>query len=728
MIKKIIIGLILGTLTFNTLIVNISAESGNEFDYYIQDDGIYITKYTGTNQNIAIPEKINGIDVTTITNLSCPNILEIENLSIPKTIKDIDTINCTIPIKGITVAYDNPNYIVDNGVLYTSDHYRLIKCTYSISSLNINPLTRTINNNCFENTAIQELVIPNTVTNIDYLALSKINNLKSLSVLANYSSLNIIDCPLLEKIYIAKTITRIEDDCFSGCNSLKEIVIDSDNSKYQSVNNVIYNDQELYYYPSGKTDQTFIVAQNIKSTNQEAFADNKYLKEIVLPDTFEKFGLGTFNNCSNLETINIPTAVNSLHESYANQYGYQTPYGYIFEGCYNLTNVEVDKENKSYLVEDGTLYSKDYSILIKNLDHTKQSIVTKDATKVIDQEAFSNCKNLVSIDLNNVSNIMKYAFINCTSLQDLTYPMVEEFGTKGGIFTNCTSLKKIKLPDKLTSIYTAGEPIFKGCTALTDLDLNNLEKFGIGDNGMLFFIEDCPNLKKVIIPKKVEKLYLGNDDIITYYVYENSYAHQEMKTNYYNDKFTYKIIKEQKDLLTNVIVDSGTCDNLNQSVLRVEQITNGSLYKQIEQRFNNFNLYNLSWFKDNQSITIDGICNVKIPIIDVIDPSQCKVYYINDNGEYINMHATYRDGYMEFKTNHFSNYIITDSEPVIQLGDINDDGFVNYSDAVLLLQADTGIISLTDKQKFVADFNNDLIIDYNDAVQILKYDAGIIKE
>ena len=38
---------------------------------------------------------------------------------------------------------------------------------------------------------------------------------------------------------------------------------------------------------------------------------------------------------------------------------------------------------------------------------------------------------------------------------------------------------------------------------------------------------------------------------------------------------------------------------------------------------------------------------------------KCKVYY-NDNGNYVDMNAVYKEGYMEFETTHFSQYIITD--------------------------------------------------------------------
>lgn len=68
---------------------------------------------------------------------------------------------------------------------------------------------------------------------------------------------------------------------------------------------------------------------------------------------------------------------------------------------------------------------------------------------------------------------------------------------------------------------------------------------------------------------------------------------------------------------------------------------------------------------------------------------------------------------------------VTVVEPELILGDVNNDFMVNYSDAVLVLQADSGAYILNDQQQRLADMNNDGSINYNDAVLILKIDTGI---
>ncbi len=64
----------------------------------------------------------------------------------------------------------------------------------------------------------------------------------------------------------------------------------------------------------------------------------------------------------------------------------------------------------------------------------------------------------------------------------------------------------------------------------------------------------------------------------------------------------------------------------------------------------------------------------------------------------------------------------------IMLGDVNEDGYINYLDAMVVLRYDAGIITLTDDQLSAGDVNGDGTVDSLDAILILRYDAGIITE
>lgn len=62
-----------------------------------------------------------------------------------------------------------------------------------------------------------------------------------------------------------------------------------------------------------------------------------------------------------------------------------------------------------------------------------------------------------------------------------------------------------------------------------------------------------------------------------------------------------------------------------------------------------------------------------------------------------------------------------------KLGDVNKDGRINSSDALLVLQSSVGSKTLTAEQKALADVNKDSKINSTDALQILRFSVGAIK-
>ena len=67
-------------------------------------------------------------------------------------------------------------------------------------------------------------------------------------------------------------------------------------------------------------------------------------------------------------------------------------------------------------------------------------------------------------------------------------------------------------------------------------------------------------------------------------------------------------------------------------------------------------------------------------------------------------------------------------EAEYRCGDINMDGKVDLTDALLSLKAALGIIELDDEQAAAADVNGDNSVDLTDTVMILKIALGISAE
>ena len=66
------------------------------------------------------------------------------------------------------------------------------------------------------------------------------------------------------------------------------------------------------------------------------------------------------------------------------------------------------------------------------------------------------------------------------------------------------------------------------------------------------------------------------------------------------------------------------------------------------------------------------------------------------------------------------------AKPSYKLGDVNNDGKINSSDALLILQSAVGKITLSTTQALSADVNKDGKINSSDALKVLQYAVGKI--
>jgi fibronectin type 3 domain-containing protein len=105
----------------------------------------------------------------------------------------------------------------------------------------------------------------------------------------------------------------------------------------------------------------------------------------------------------------------------------------------------------------------------------------------IDEQAFSGCTKLTSISIpKGVSKIESWAFLGCTSLSSVTISDgVTCIGYRA--FGDCTSLSKINLPESVTTI---GDFAFDGCTNLESIEIPSCET----SVGIMAF-EGCNKLK-----------------------------------------------------------------------------------------------------------------------------------------------------------------------------------------------------------------------------------------
>lgn len=126
-----------------------------------------------------------------------------------------------------------------------------------------------------------------------------------------------------------------------------------------------------------------------------------------------------------------------------------------------FTNVIPTIRKEGVKDEYGVLYSADGLILIKGVNSV--SYIIKDGTRIIADNAFEECKDLMSIILpDTVVAIGTRAFYNCCNLRHISIPLsVSKICSEAFMF--CSSLASIHIPNDQALL---GEGVFFGCSKL----------------------------------------------------------------------------------------------------------------------------------------------------------------------------------------------------------------------------------------------------------------------
>ena len=325
---------------------------------------------------------------------------------------------------------------IDGKPVASIGNYAFEDCT-GLTSITIpNSVTR-IGNNAFNYcTGLTSITIPNSVTSIEDSAFKYCRGLTSITIPNSVTSIGYAafeHCTGLTSITIPNSVTSISDWAFDGCTGLTSINVANENNYYSSNNGVLFNKKktELIRYPEGKSQTSY-----------------------TIPDSVTSIGYGAFYGCTGLTSITIPDSVTSIGSN-------------AFEYCTGLTSINVASGNNCYSDNNGVLFNKKKTELIRYPEGKSQTSYTiPDSVTGIGDGAFWDCTGLTSITIpNSVTSIGNWAFFECTGLTSITIPnSVTSIGD--GAFNSCTGLTSITIPDSVTSI---GDWAFNGCTGLKDV-------------------------------------------------------------------------------------------------------------------------------------------------------------------------------------------------------------------------------------------------------------------
>lgn len=235
---------------------------------------------------------------------------------------------------------------------------------------------------------------------------------------------SIRDCPSLKSVEIPQRVLEISGGTFEKCNALAKIEIPdsvtgirrdafAETAYYKDATNWdenggLYIGKHLIAVNNLSSD--IVIRQGTKTIASGAFEDCTELEALMIPDSVTYIGASSFGYCSSLKSIVIPDSVTEIE-------------GQAFFGCSSLENITLPDHAMSIggSVFERTAYYND--------------------TSKWDSNGVLYIGNHL-IDVNENDNTLSQTFIIPANVKTIA----------GGAFNGCSSLRKIVIPDGVTSI------------------------------------------------------------------------------------------------------------------------------------------------------------------------------------------------------------------------------------------------------------------------------------
>ena len=282
-------------------------------------------------------------------------------------------------------------------------------------------------------------------------------------------------CAGLVSVVIPSFVLSINYNSFSGCESLTKVTINSDSitsgpySSGMSLNNIF------------GSQVTNIVIGPVTTIGSFAFFQCSNLETVTIPSSVQYIGNCAFLNCGSLYRVFISDLTAWCRINFANETSnplYQAHHLYLnnslvthvsipntmtsikkyaFYGCSDLTSVEIPN-SVTFIGENAF---RDCTGL--------SSVFIPAGVSSINEGTFRGCTSLTSVDLPYLIEIGDYAFYHCNSLNNLVIPnSVVSIGTHA--FEFCSSLTSVTIP---SSVNTIGQHAFDACPQMTSVTINS---------------------------------------------------------------------------------------------------------------------------------------------------------------------------------------------------------------------------------------------------------------
>ena len=414
-----------------------------------------------------------------------PDYSEIKKIIIPKATEDIRSLELFAGLEEIVVDPQNEHFLSINGLLLEKSYKGVYlesipaalkkmcipKVCTSLSHVdltNIEDITVEEGNEVFEynngyltekvegktdlifvRSDIEDIIVPDGVTYFDLSNNGNKDHIKSIimpdsviggsgvfecrglkyvrisSGIKKLESFKYLDS--LEEVVIPEGVEEIGEDCFYDCKSLKKVTLPSTLKKiYAHAFDGCTSLTEVSV-PEGVKTAASSFPKKCKVNNSEFVGGIKYAADFPIgfdeeahsfsfksgvteiPEEFFRYdGDQFFHNVQHYDSVNIPDTVTKL----------------VPQQLSNFEKINVDNKNKKYSSEDGVLFDKKKSVLLRFPVFKRcDEYVVPDTVKRIEDNAFEWCCRIKSVIIpEGVSKIGFSAFALCDELTQVKVP------------------------------------------------------------------------------------------------------------------------------------------------------------------------------------------------------------------------------------------------------------------------------------------------------------------
>ena len=226
----------------------------------------------------------------------------------------------------------------------------------------------------------------------------------------------------------------------------------------------------------------------------KVFADNLFIKKLVIPESVKSLGNKMCYGAKNLEEVVLPNNITVIPD-------------YAFENCSSLTNINIPT---SLVQIRANAFSQT----------ALKEFIAPESLKEIWLCAFKDAKKLRNVELKNVTEIGDMVFENCEKLESIVIPeTLEEIGTS--VFGGCSSLQDIDLPNKPLALdhntfygsayyedksnWENGVLYVDNYLLAIDSDFLNLSEYEVKEGTIAIannaFLNNAKNLSKITLPE-----------------------------------------------------------------------------------------------------------------------------------------------------------------------------------------------------------------------------------